>query len=218
MATAARRLALLLLAMAALAGCGGGSDESATTTAEATTTTEEATTEASANAQLDPKLLVAQLSDLPTGYSIDQEETGPTGLQRALQDKTPEEAALVRAERVAGYEILFESPKLRAIYCSAVVYRTTGGAEELYRLGVDQISATAKKEGGKAERASISEELGDERAAFNVEMEGLSSFMVVWRDENVIGVCVGGGPLATDPAETVLIAQAQQERMAAALD
>ena len=71
----------------------------------------------------------------------------------------------------------------------------------------------AREDGGKAEPASIEESLGDETAAFNVEYEGASVFTVVWRYRNVLSLCGSGGLLTTDPAETVRVAQAQQERI-----
>ncbi len=68
---------------------------------------------------------------ISTGYSIDKAETGPSSLEEALEDNTPQEIALIKKERVGGYGIQFESPNLPVIYCHSVVYRSSEGAEEL---------------------------------------------------------------------------------------
>jgi hypothetical protein len=160
---------------------------------------------------------VAQLSDLPTGYSVDQDGTGPRTLAEALEDATPEQAAVIKRDRVGGYQATFESPNAKVIECTATVYRSIGGAEEAFRLGVERASNEPLPGGVKLEPASIQESLGDETVALTGESQGTSIFTVVWRDRNVLAFCATGGLVATDPAETVDIALAQQERIADAL-
>jgi hypothetical protein len=223
-----RRYTLTTIGLAAVAsfallvvGCGGGSSGSTTTTQTQTTTAATATTTTTAADALastpDPKELVAQLSDLPTGYSIDTNHTGPATLADALKDHTPAEIALIRKERVAGYDAQFESPNLHVISCTALVYRSDQGAKELYDQGVQQVSQRAKQNGGTADPASIQEKLGDQTSAFNVTYQGVSLFTVVWRTRNVVSYCGSGGYVASDPAETVRVAQAQQKRIEDAL-
>jgi hypothetical protein len=72
--------------------------------------------------------------------------------------------------------------------------------------------------GGEVSEASIAESLGDETAAFSGTNHNLvSTFAVVWRDDNLLGFCAACGLVATDPDEAVQIAQAQQDRYAEAL-
>jgi hypothetical protein len=211
---------LVLVAALALAGCGGSDEQSGTSTTTGTTPVEtltETTTVETSEPTPDPQNLVADLSDLPTGYSIDRKNSGPRTLSEALREVTPEQAAVIKRERVDGYEVTFESPNLRVIACSATVYRSSEGAEEIFRMGVERIPEAARKEGETYERASIEESLGDETAAFNGKAQGASVFVVVWRDRNVIGLCGGGGLVATDPAETIRVARAQQGRISEAL-
>lgn len=208
-----------------VAGCGGGGDGSSgaetvtvteTTPIESTTEGMTTTTDTSEPTP-DPKDLVAQLSDLPTGYSIDRDETGPLSLKEALEDRTPEEAVLIKAERVSGYDISFQSPNLRVIACRVVVYRSSDGADRIFDLGNDQFIEKAREQGGTAEQASIEEKLGDETVAFTFESKSASVFVVAWREDSILALCTSGGLIATDPSETVRVSQAQQERIAAAL-
>lgn len=216
-----RRFDVLVLAAAlGLAGCGGSDDKGATSTATGTTPVEtitETTTVDTSEPTPDPQNLVPELSDLPTGYSIDRQNTGARTLAEALRNTTPEQAAVIKRERVDGYEVTYESPNLRVITCSATVYRSSEGAEEIFRMGVERLPEAARKEGETFERASIDESIGEETAAFNGEAQGASVFVVVWRDRNVIGLCGGGGLVATDPTETIRVAHAQQGRIAEAL-
>lgn len=203
-----------------LAGCGGGDEEAASAPTGETTTTETTTSEAPGPAPEltpEPKDLVLQLSDLPTGYSIDPDETGPRSLSEALEDATPEEAALIRKERVGSYEVTFNSPNLRVISCTATVYRTSDAAAQIYRRGLERVQEPVKEGEPQLEPASLDDSLGDEAAAFTGESDGVSIFTILWRDRNVLALCATGGLIATDPAETVRVARAQQERIAEAL-
>lgn len=219
-----RRTGSILLAVGVLllSACGGG-DEASPSTGESETTTvtvidtDQTIAPPADEATPNPEDLVAQLSDLPTGYSVDAEGTGPRSLAEALENTTPEQAALVKRERIEGYEVTFESPNLAVISCSATVYRSSDGAKEVYRLGVERAPTAAKETGGKLEPASLEETIGDETAAFTGEFDGASIFTVVWRDRNVNGFCASGRFLATDPQQTVRVAQAQQARISTAL-
>jgi hypothetical protein len=219
---AAAATACLLSAVFLTAACGGGDEASSPTdTATVTVTETTQTTTASEPAPVpttpDPKDLVAQLSDLPTGYSVDRAGTGPRSLAEALENASPEQAAVIERERIAGYEVTFESPNLALISCTASTYRSSDGAQEVYRIGVERAPTAATESGGKLEPASLEEEIGEEAAAFTGEFQGASAFTVVWRDRNVLGLCISGGLLATDPQQTVRVAQAQQERISNAL-
>ena len=193
--------------------CGGSSDSSGTTTAAETTNPIDAVTTTASEPTPDPKDLVAQLSDLPSGYSVDTKNTGPRSLSDSLKiAKTPEHAALIKRERVAGYESQFQSTNFNVINCSATVYRSSDGAAEAFRLGIKSAEDEAS-----FKPASLTESLGDEEEAYNAESGGFSVFVIVWRDGNVLGFCASSGLVPPDPAATIRVAQAQEERIAAAL-
>jgi hypothetical protein len=192
------------------AACGGSSD---TTTAAETTNPIDTVTTTASEPTPDPKDLVAQLSDLPSGYSVDTKGTGPRSLADALENATtPEHVDLIRRERVAGYESQFESTNFNVINCTATVYRSSDGAAEAFGLGNKRAMDEAS-----FKPASLSESLGDEEEAYNAESGGFSVFVIVWRDRNVLGFCASSGLVPPDPAATIRVAQAQQARIAAAL-
>ncbi len=198
-------------------GCGGGGEAGSGTAEPDETAIQSATTTDSSEPTPDPAELVPQLSDVPSGYLVDEEETGPVPIGDLLEDRTAEEIESIRREFVASYDIVFVSPDATFILCRASVYRSSDGAEERFRGFVDRALETAKEEGGEAQPARIAVTLGDETAAYTVGYEGESGFAVIWRDRNVFSQCGSGGPLGADSAETVRVAQAQQRRIAESL-
>jgi hypothetical protein len=209
---------LLVLAALTLAlgGCGGAGDEGASPTAEQTTATEPAR-----QAPPSPEDLVARPSDFPSGYAVDREVSGPTTLAEELEYATSREhAAAIRGQRVAGHEITAQNvDTLQGIYCSATVYRSSKGAQEVFRLWTEQAPGQASEEGWTLERTDVDEPLGEETVAFNGETAEGTLFTILWRDHEVIGECGGAGIFVNDPPvdETVEVARAQQERIAEAL-
>lgn len=190
----------------ALAGCGNGENPS---------------TEASGTTTPKAKHLIARSSDFPDGFIVASAETGPTTLADALDGaSSPRHGAAIRAERVEGYEVLAENvDRFQGIYCTATVYRSIAGAERVFRLGNEDASAQADREGWTLKRTTIDESLGDEMVAFVGNTAEGQMFTVLWRNGQVISDCGGAGVLVAQPPveETVLVAHAQHKRIAEAL-
>lgn len=165
----------------------------------------------------DPMTLVPLLSDLPSGYTVDEEGTGPIGLEAALRERTPEEAALIEEGRVSGYEVTFVHPDRPVLNCTASVYRSIGAAEEVFTVGNDRAPETATAGGGTLEPAVVDEPIGDETAAFDVEYGGVTGFVVTWRHRNLLGLCAAAGSDPVDPADALRAAGAEQARFADAV-
>jgi hypothetical protein len=106
-----------------LGGCGGGNGVTETTS----------TTAHAAEPTPDPKDLVARLSDLPRGFTIDRKLTGPQTLEEVLSVQPKDREALYRRE-LSQYDAVFESPDKRGMECSAVVYRSSKRAQEIGHL------------------------------------------------------------------------------------
>jgi hypothetical protein len=216
-------VALLAASILLLSGCGGGGETATETVTVTEPTPPESTTETTQSSETseptpDPKGLVAQLSDMPTGFRIDDEQSGPTSLEDTLEGASPEQQEVIRRERVEGYGVWFTTPNgVEQTNCTATTYRSTDGAEEVLHIGFDRFAkgfASGELKGGQA---SIEEKIGSETRAYTIEQDGVSTFVVVWNYRNVNGVCISAGFLSTDPDETVRIAQAQQARIEAAL-
>ncbi len=141
-----------------LAGCGGGDDEAS----RALTGPEH---EAGLEPTRDPKYLVPQLSDLPARFSLVPGETFPTPLAWVLADPwSAGYAAVIRRERVAGYQTSFWNPVHERIECSAAVYRSSSGAGRVFRLRNERFRAfLAVRESG---RPADVERIGEETTAF----------------------------------------------------
>lgn len=170
-----RPLGLALVVVGAVVGCGGG--------------------------EPDARALLVQLSDLPPGYRLVPGETLPTAAANVLADPWAKgHEALIRRQRVAGYQTSFWSPGGRRIECGVAVYRSSEGAAEVVRL----------RGGLPAER------LGDEKRAFRFELGELRGLALTWRHGNVLATCTSVG-VEPDAAQLRRVALAQQRRIAQAL-
>ncbi len=205
------------LLVAALSGCGGGGETAAPPAEVATTTAAEDNAAEAPVTTPDPQSLVPELPDLPGGYRVDDETTGPTSLEDALRSTTREESARIEEEWVAGHEVAFVSSDLPAIACQATVYRSIAGAESLFRLGNELAPGKASEDGGTVEPVDVDEPLGEEVAAFSTRYGGVSGFVVRWRYRNLIGLCAAAGSVETASDDVVRAARAQQARFADAL-
>jgi hypothetical protein len=165
----------------------------------------------------DPMTLVPGLSDVPSGYAVSEEGTGPIGLEAALRERTAEEAALIEEGRVSGYEVTFVHPERPALNCTATVYRSDEAAGEVFTVGNEQAPETARAGGGTLEPAGVDEPIGEETAAFDVEYGGVTGFVVTWRHRNLLGLCAAAGSGSVDPADALQAAAAEQARFADAV-
>ncbi len=179
---------VVVTAVLALAGCGTDSYESSTQNAQR---------------------LVPELSDLPSGFSIDPAESFPVPTSKILAEPfSASSSALIRRERLYGYQAGFTSPRGRPIECTAAVYRSSAAARKVFRLRTESVAAYVAQSGGRSLRVG---KIGDESYASRLPLGPASYAGVAWRFRNVLSTCVG--PLA----EILLIARVQQTRIARAL-
>lgn len=183
-----------------LAGCGGGDPE------------RPAERESTPN----PKHLVPQLSDLPTRFSIVPGETFPTPLSWVLADPwSAGAAAVIRRDRVAGYQTSFWSPESGRIECSAAVYRSVRGASGVFRHRIARFRAfVAAGHNGQPRSAG---RIGDETSAFRFELGPSNGLAVAWRYRNVLASCTKLRSSAADLRQIVAVASAQQKRISEAM-
>jgi hypothetical protein len=194
------RFALSGAGILLLAGCGGGAP----------------TREAEREPTPDPKYLVAQLSDLPTRFSLVPGETYPISLASVLADPwSVGYAAIIRRERVAGYQTAFRSPESGRIECSAAVYRSGDGASDIFRHRSTRVKALVAA--GPSRQPALVERIGDETATFRFEGGRLRGLTVAWRYQYVLASCTTLRRRAADLRRLVRVALAQQQRIAAAL-
>jgi hypothetical protein len=164
----------------------------------------------------DPKYLVPQLSDLPPRFSIVPGETFSTPLSWVLADPwSAGAAAVIRRDRVAGYQTSFWSPESGRIECSAAVYRSKKGASDVFRHRTTRFRAFIAA-GHNRQPMSVGR-IGDETAAFRFELGRSKGLAVAWRYRNVLASCTKMRSSAADLREIMAFALAQQERISAAV-
>jgi hypothetical protein len=163
-----------------------------------------------------PKHLLVQPSDLPLRFSPVPGERIPVPLASVLADPWSAGATdVIRRERVAGYEASFWSPKRQRIECAAAVYRSRTGAREVFRRRSKRFEAflAASKSG----RPTSVERIGDETHAYRFELGRSKALTLTWRYRNVLASCGTMGVRPADLRPILLLAVAQQARMAQAL-
>jgi hypothetical protein len=166
--------------------------------------------------ELEAQQLVPQLSDLPAGYDAVPAESFPVATEKILHDQpwSAGAAGLIRRERIAGYQTSFVAPSQTRLECSAALYRTTDAAKKIYSL---QTRAFAAFLGRIAGRALASPGIGEESTAHRFSLGGVPYYGVVWRFRNVLSSCTAV-VREPDPEEMLVVARAQQARIARALD
>lgn len=179
---------VVVSAVLVLAGCGTDSYESSTHNAQR---------------------LVPELSDLPSGFSLDPAESFPVPTSKILADPFSDgSSALIRRERLYGYQAAFTSPRGHAIECTAAVYRSSAAARKVFRLRTKSVTAFVGESGGHSPRVG---KIGEETYASHLDLGPASHDGVAWRFRNVLSTCIGSLP------EILVIARAQQARIARAL-
>jgi hypothetical protein len=203
-----RRASILGLIAAAvvLTACGG--DHGASRATDSTADEAEPTP--------NPKHLIVQPSDLPFRFSPVPGERIPVPLASVLADPWSARGTdVIRRERVAGYEASFWSPQRQRIECAAAVYRSRTGAREVFRLRSKRFEAflAASKSG----HPTSVERIGDETHAYRFELGRSKALTLTWRYRNVLASCGTMGVRPADMQPILLLAVAQQARMAQAL-
>jgi hypothetical protein len=199
-------LGLIIASALVLSACAGDSGASRAT--DSTAAEDEPTP--------DPKHLLVQPSDLPFRVSPVPGERIPVPLASVLADPWSAGGTdIIRRERVAGYEASFWSPQRQRIECAAAVYRSRTGAREVFRLRSKRFEAflAASKSG----RPTSVERIGDETHAYRYELGRSSALTLTWRYRNVLASCGTMGARPADLRLILLLAVAQQARIAQAL-
>jgi hypothetical protein len=188
---------VVVLALALIAGCGEG--EHAHRNAARTGT------------MPDPRQLVVQLADLPSGYGLVAGETFSTPLASVLGDPgSGGYETLIRRERIGGYQTSVWTPDHRRIECSAAVYRSRRSARLVFGLRSAGVRGLTRTE-------SRSEQVGEETRILRFEQRGPDGLSVRWRYRSVLAACTSVGRERSDLGHILAVARAQQERISRAL-
>lgn len=139
-----------------------------------------------ATAELDPRALVLNQVDVPTGFRLDPKETGIRANAGGAEATAEMRALFARSGRVTGYEAAFEH-RTAIIRSRADLFRRPDGA----RLVLDWFEAELRKGGIKGlrrARAGIG-------AASWIYWSGppYSVTLVGWRYDRVFAGVVGSG-------------------------
>jgi hypothetical protein len=160
----------------------------------------------------DAQRLVPQLADLPPGFSLDPAESFPVPTSKILAEPpfSASLSAIIRRERLSGYQAAFTSPRGRPIECSAAVYRSSAAARKVYRLRTASFVAEFHA------RSLRAPTIGEETLASRFEGGQASYLGVTWRYRNVLSTCVSGEG-SSPRADMIVVARAQQERIESVL-
>jgi hypothetical protein len=157
--------------------------------------------------RVDPKALVLQRADLPTGYVLDRDESGLRANASESQDGPESRRLVARSGRLTGYEISWDKGEV-TLESRADLCRRPSGARILF----DFVVAEMKKVGIRGLRrapAGVGAESwiywGGTPAAFT---------LVVWRYDRVFAGIVGVG---LSKSLALKLARSQQHRIGDAL-
>lgn len=168
-----------------------------------------------AAAELDPSALVLRQSDVPSGFRLDEKESGVRTNARRARD-TPELKSLyARAGRVTGYEATFMrldrkllDPYVIESYVD--VLRSRSGAAMVLDEFDTQARTTLRKQ-TRLRRSPV--ELGEAGWRYAGRRSVPFAF-VAWRHGRVFAVVFS---LNVSPEQTFALARKQQRRIATAL-
>jgi len=128
--------------------------------------------------------MVLQLADMPSGYTLDEDESGPVEFSDEI----------VQMGVVDGYEVWYENPGLLftgtpIVYNLAAVFRTPQGAQSY-------IQRVKRNPDADPEASAISSpRLGDETVAYQAVAQDnpfVAYFMVFRKGNLVAGITTGG--------------------------
>jgi hypothetical protein len=194
----ARRLLLALTTVLAVVGCSTGEERPVAPNTP------------------DAEYLVPQLADLPIGFNLVPAESFPIPTSKILADPwQASSAAIIRRERVSGYQVSFTSPQAVRLQCSAAVYRSSAAARKVYRLRTSGSASFIGELGGRSLPVA---EIGEETHAHRFDIGSAEYLGVAWRFRTVLSTCIAGDFARSPMAEVIVVARAQQARIASALD
>jgi len=162
--------------------------------------------------ELDAQQLVPQVSDLPDGFNLIPAESFPIPNAKILGDPfLASSANIIRRQRISGYQIAFTSPKAARLECSAAVYRSSTAARDVYRLRKTSVASLLADVGGHPLRVV---KIGQEAQTARFELGSARYVSVAWRFRNTLSTCTAGGFRTSPMAELLVVARAQQARIA----
>ena len=146
----------------------------------------------------------------PAGFSLDPAESFPVPTSKILAEPfSAGSSAIIRRERLSGYQAAFTSPLGHPIECTAAVYRSSAAARNVYRLRT--VASFVAELGG---RSLPVPEIGEETDAHRFDIGRAEYHGVAWRHRDVLSTCVGSGSSTSTMAEILIVARAQQARIA----
>jgi hypothetical protein len=157
--------------------------------------------------------LVPHVSDLPSGFNLVPAESFPIPTSKTLAEPPPSAsaAAIIRRERLSGYQQSFTTPKAARIECSAALYRSSASAHKVYRLMAIGVASFVAELGGRSLPVA---KIGEETVAHRFDIGSAEYLGVAWRYRDVLSTCVAGGFTASPLEELLVVARAQQQRIA----
>jgi len=157
-------------------------------------------------AALDPGALVLRRADVPSGFRLDRDQTGPrpNAVEARSDPRLPE--LFRRWGRVTGYQVEFDRER-QTIASRVDVFRSARGARGLL-LWYDR--EVRKELGPGLHRAPA--RLGQEGWIYRGTVP-MPFTLVVWREGRVFSAVAGAG-ISRD--RTLALARTQQQRVAAA--
>lgn len=164
----------------------------------------------------DPKALVLQPRDLPTGFA---RTSGRYVSNAQVNREGAVKRDFAKLGRLRGYEAIFQKQASKGIILvtsRAATYKTAAGARESMTITVRSAEATRQFRFRRLRVAKI----GDETRLYTLTVteEGMKvdQFFLIWRSERVLSAVIHSAPAGTaDPASVVALARKQQARIAA---
>jgi hypothetical protein len=172
-----------------------------------------------ATATPDPKRMVLQLGDLPSGFS---QERGRyvSNAQAARETKVKKNYA--RLGRINGYESDFTkhgAPLVGILQVTSAAsnYKTAAGAHTSIRIS----ELAAQRSKPRFRRLSVGTSLGDESRLLTVTLRQggvtVDVYSLIWRSGRVYATILAGALSGTgSPAQIVALGKKQQKRILAA--
>lgn len=182
------------------------------------------TATAGVHASIAPQQLVLRLADLPAGFSIDRNETGPRPNAVVARETSSTLVQLARWGRIGGYQATFtREPTLRGLLAGSLevqsvasVYRTTRGAAASF---VQSRTACRKP---PFKQLSMGGHLGHEAAYCSMQRmssgQKITVYVLLWRHGRIsAAILLGGLAGVVDPTEAVKLGRKQDARFARTL-
>lgn len=160
-------------------------------------------------AQVDPSALVLARPDVPAGFRLERDESGPRTNEEESKNGREARELVVRSGRLSGYETRW-SGRETTLNSRADLCRRPAGARIIFEFVV----AEMRKSGIKGLRRTPAG-LGNESWIYSGSESQVSGFvLVVWRYERVFAGIVGVGLTRKVALE---LARKQQRRIARAI-